>query len=99
MKTITLEMQLPEDAYWALESAGFDRQSLGDRMRLDLALRLYAEHVLSFGKAAKVAGTSYAEFWDLLVRQGIPVAEYTQEDYERDLETVRALVRESESGG
>jgi len=97
MRTVTLdEMQLPEDAYWALESAGFDRQSLGDRMRHDLALRLYAEHVLSFGKAAKVAGTSYAEFWDLLVRRGIPVVEYTGEDYERDLEMIRALVEEDE---
>jgi len=59
-------------------------------------LRLYAEHVLSFGKAAKVAGTSYAEFWDLLVRRGIPVVEYTGEDYERDLEMIRALVEEDE---
>lgn len=94
MRTITLEMQLPEDAYWALESAGFDRQSLGDRMRRDLALRLYAEHVLSFGKAAKVAGSSYAEFWDLLVRRGIPIVDYAEEDYERDLETIQALVEE-----
>jgi len=94
MRTITLEMQLPEDVYWALESAGFDRQRLKERMRHELALRLYAEHVLSFGKAAKVAGTSYAEFWDLLVRQGIPVVEYTEEDYERDLETIRALVED-----
>ncbi len=65
-------------------------------MRRDLALRLYAEHVLSFGKAATVAGTNCAEFWDLLVRQGIPVVEYTGEDYERDLKTFRVFVEEGE---
>ena len=92
MGAVTLEMKLPEDVYLTLQSAGFDREKLSKRLNQDLALRLYAEHALSLGKAAKLAGISRADFMELLARNGIPVVEYTEEDYEEDLATIRKFL-------
>ena len=97
MKTITIEMNLPEDVYLTLQSAGLDKERLRERARQDLALRLYAEHILSIGKAARVAGMCLADFMSLLVLNDIPVVEYGEEDYERDLATIRRFVEREKS--
>ncbi len=97
MKTITIEMNLPEDVYLTLRSVGLDRERLGERARRDLALRLYAERILSLGKAARVAGMCLADFMSLLVINGIPVVEYSEEDYERDLTAIKRFM-EREKG-
>lgn len=98
MNTVTVELNVAEDIYWALQSAGLRREELGTRAARDMAVQLYAEGRLSLGKAARLAGMSIQAFWPLLNSRGIPVVHYSEDDYALDMETVRQLVaRENES--
>src|SRR5260370_7860202 len=43
-----------------------------ERLKTELALSLYAQGILSFGKAAELAPVSRYHFADLVARRGIP---------------------------
>ena len=55
-----------------------------ERLRSELALTLYAQDILSFGKAAELATVSRYQFADLVARRGIP-RHYGPEDLAEDL--------------
>jgi predicted HTH domain antitoxin len=57
---------------------------LEPRLRAELAIALYAQGVLSLGKAAELAGTTRFLFGHLLAARGIP-RHYTEDDLARDL--------------
>lgn len=63
-----------------------------DELRRELALHLFEEEALSFGKARELAGISAWDFQLLLGQRGIPV-HYDVEAYEADRETLRQLGR------
>jgi len=92
MNTMTLEMTLPQPIYLALQSAGLNREKLRERAVRNLAIQLYAEVHLALGKAAEMAGMPLLNFWLLLVERGVPVFDYTEEDYKADVDTVRRFV-------
>lgn len=50
----------------------------------ELAINLYAQDYLSFGKARKLAGLSKWEFAERLGKRGIP-RHYNEDDLEEDL--------------
>ena len=54
------------------------------RLRMELALALYAQGILSFGKAAELAGLLRYHFADLVARRGIP-RHYGEEELAEDL--------------
>ena len=56
-----------------------------------LTIKLFEEGKVSLGYAAKMAGYSRRSFMELLADKGIPVYNYSAEDFERELETVQAL--------
>ncbi len=45
---------------------------VADRLRCELAVALYGQAILSFGKAAELAGVSRYQFGELVTRRGIP---------------------------
>ena len=55
-----------------------------ERLHSELALSLYAQDILSFGKAAELAAVSRYQFADLVARRGIP-RHYGPEDLAEDL--------------
>ncbi len=55
-----------------------------------IAVSLYAEGILSLGKAAEMAGLPYAEFMDLLRAKRIPL-NYTVAELESDIQTLREV--------
>ncbi len=61
-------------------------------LRRELALYLFQQGKLSFGKAREMAGLSVWAFQQLLGSRGIPV-HYEVEDYEEDLATLKELGR------
>lgn len=61
-----------------------------DRVRLELAIRLYQKGLLSFGKSRELAGMAYWEFHDLLAREGIN-RHYDLEDLAEDMATLERL--------
>ncbi len=63
-----------------------------DELRRELALHLFEEEKLSFGKARELAQMSVWDFQQFLGSRGIPV-HYDVEAYEDDRETLRRLGR------
>lgn len=63
-----------------------------DELKQELALALFQQGKLSFGKAREMAGMTVWDFQLLLGARKIPV-HYDIEDYEDDLATLRELGR------
>jgi predicted HTH domain antitoxin len=61
-----------------------------DRLRRELAVRLYEKRLLGFGKARSLAGMSHWAFHELLGREGVPRS-YDVRDFEQDLRTLEKL--------
>ena len=91
---VVLEMHLPARIYQVLRAGGYDKAALSEDAREGLAVRLYAERRLSIGQAAEMAGLPLVRFMDLLRLVNVPVAEYGQEEYCDDLDTIGALLSE-----
>lgn len=63
-----------------------------EELKRELALYLFQQGKLSFGKACEMAGMTVWAFQQLLGSRGIPV-HYDIADYEDDLATLRDLDR------
>lgn len=63
-----------------------------DELKLELAIYLFQQGKLSFGKAREMAGMTVWAFQLLLGSRGIPV-HYDIVDYEEDLTTLKELGR------
>jgi len=63
-----------------------------EELRRELAIYLFQQGKLSFGKAREMAGMTVWAFQQLLGSREIPV-HYGVEDYEEDLTTLRELGR------
>ena len=68
---------------------------LEERLRIELALRLYEKGIASLGQARRIAGLSKWDFLELLAKEGIPV-HYGEEELKEDLEVAKKL---AESAG
>jgi predicted HTH domain antitoxin len=67
---------------------GIPRDQLEKHLRLELAVALYAQNLLSMGKAADVAGLNRFNFNDILAGRNIPM-HYGQKELEEDLDFAR----------
>ena len=81
----TISIEIPREV---LHAARMTPQDL----RRELAIYLYQQGRLSFGKAREMAGTTVWAFQQLLASREIPV-HYDVEDYEEDLTTLKELGR------
>lgn len=64
---------------------------LEERLRIELALRLYEKGIASLGQARRIAGLSKWDFLELLAREGIPM-HYGEKELREDLQVVRRSV-------
>ena len=67
---------------------------LEERLRIELALRLYEKGIASLGQARRIAGLSKWDFLELLAREGIPL-HYGEEELKEDLEVAKKLARKT----
>lgn len=63
-----------------------------EELKQELAIHLFQQGKLSFGKAKEMAGMTFWTFQQLLGARGIPV-HYGVEDCEEDLRTLKKLGR------
>ncbi|MBU1148149.1 MAG: UPF0175 family protein [Candidatus Omnitrophica bacterium] len=63
-----------------------------EELKRELAVLLFQQERLSFGKAREMAGMTVWAFQHLLASRDIPV-HYNLEDYEEDLSTLKELGR------
>lgn len=83
---MTIHLEIPDTVADAMRlPAGSERQQ---RILIELAVSLYAQGILSFGKARQLCELSKYEFGMLLGRREIP-RHYSQEDLKDDLNYAR----------
>ncbi|MCD6195644.1 MAG: UPF0175 family protein [Staphylothermus sp.] len=64
---------------------------LEERLRIELALRLYEKGIASLGQARKITGLSKWGFLELLAREGIPL-HYGEKELREDLQVIRRFM-------
>ncbi len=67
---------------------------LEERLRIELALRLYEKGIASLGQARRIAGLSKWDFLELLAKEGIPL-HYDEKELREDLEAAKRLARKT----
>lgn len=83
MASITLE--IPGEVTQALR---LPPPEVAPRLRLELAVALYAQQILGLGKSAELAGLSRLEFNDVLARRQVPM-HYGETELTEDLAYAR----------
>ena len=84
-RDMTLHLDIPESVASSLR---LPMPEIEPRLRAELALALYAQGILPFGKASELARVSRYEFAALLGRREIP-RHYTDDELTHDLEYAR----------
>lgn len=87
--TTRVEVDLSNDVVFAMKSFG-QSGKVQQTIKTALAVFLFQEDAISFGKAAEVAGMSEGQFRDLLQAHGIAAYEYTDDAMAWDNEAVAA---------
>lgn len=90
MSDTILEVRVPQ----RLLQLGLNANDVQDRLVEWLILSLFTEGHVSSGKAAKLLNISRIEFLALLRRHGIAYVDYTSEEIDEELESVKTLSRE-----
>lgn len=85
MISATVSIEIPREILHVVRMTPED-------LRTELAVYLFQQGKLSFGKAREMAGMTAWTFQQLLGSRGIPV-HYDVEDYEQDLLTLKELRR------
>lgn len=82
---MTLRLDIPDSVASSLR---LPVPEIEPRLRAELALALYAQGILPFGKASELAGASRYGFADLLGQREIP-RHYTDDELSQDREYAR----------
>ncbi|MEK7867337.1 MAG: UPF0175 family protein [Planctomycetota bacterium] len=80
-------LEIPEDVMAGMNLPEAER---ADRLRQELAIRLYAKGILNLGPARRLSGLTRWQFHELLAREGV-VRSYALEDLEDDLSAIQGL--------
>ena len=86
-----IELHVPTDILAALRARQRASRSDEERLKIPLAVGLFAEGTISLAKAARLAGMTRYEFAALLKTQGLSAYEYTQEEYREDLDFLASV--------
>lgn len=78
---MTILLEIPDSVVRALRLPPNEQRR---QLKLELAVSLYAQSILSFGKACELAGMSKLEFGILLGKRNIP-RQYSEQDLQDDI--------------
>ncbi len=84
----TVDIKLPSEL---LRAANLEEGSLSQEAARLLALELYREDKVSFGRAAELCQTALAAFMDFAAKHGVPPLRYSLEDLEEERQTADRL--------
>jgi len=87
METISIKIDFPKDA---LLAADITEATASSDIKKCLALYMFKERVLSFGKASELSGMDKLSFIKLAGSKGISL-DYDVEDYDEDISTLDGL--------
>ena len=88
-------LDVPSELSTPLSISGYNREKLTEEAKRLLAISLFERNILSLGQAAKLAELHLWDFIQLLSQQGIPIAEYDDEEIQQELKTVKCLTQQT----
>ena len=97
VETVSFEIDISQDVYLALQAQGLHRDDLAKDARRFLALHYYADHVLSLGKAAKLAGMNLWDFTAFLSQNNVPVIDLDADELAEEYEAIQQYAKEMNS--
>ena len=83
---MSITLDIPNNIHEALHVKPAEAEP---RLKLELAVALYAQNALGLGKAAELAGMSRLDLNDILAERGIPM-HYGQKELDEDLAYARS---------
>lgn len=83
---VVVEVKLPQAL---LVGSGLTRQEASDALLRSYVISLYRRDKISSGKAARLLGVHRLTFIHMLSEEGIPYLDYTNEELDREIKTVR----------
>lgn len=84
-----IELELPREVVFAMRGMG-KPDLVQQTVKTALAVYLFQEQAISLGKAIELSGMGRLQFIELLQTHGIAAYEYTEHDFERDMQAVAA---------
>jgi predicted HTH domain antitoxin len=78
---MSIVLEIPDSVARAMRLPPKDQRR---QLKTELAVSLYAQNILSFGKACELAGMSITEFGLLLAKRGVP-RQYDEQDLQDDV--------------
>jgi predicted HTH domain antitoxin len=87
MSTFTIEVQVPA----GLRDLGYSDEEIRREVPLLLVLKRFRQGAISSGKAATLLGMSRRDFLELLGREGVPIYDPSDEEFEEELKTIDRL--------
>jgi predicted HTH domain antitoxin len=85
LQTMTYRVEIPDSVAKGLL---LPESEIEPRLRIELAIALYAQGILSLGKASELAEMSRLSFGELLGKRNIP-RHYSEENLKQDLDYAR----------
>jgi len=82
-----LRINIPDNLIKAIK---LPAEEIPDRLKQELAIRLYRKGMLSFGKARELSGMTVWNFHEFLAKEKIN-RRYGLEELNDDLQTIKAL--------
>ncbi|HDN80213.1 MAG: hypothetical protein DRI61_10850 [Chloroflexi bacterium] len=90
---VKVEIDFPPETFTTMRVIGLEGEKLIWELKKAMALHLFRKGLLSIGKAAELAELCLADFIELLIQEGMPIATYTLEELEKDLQAFERLER------
>ena len=87
METVTVNVDFPRDV---LIAADIMETNAPTEIKRHLALYMFKERILSFGKSVELSGMNKIDFMELAGRKGISL-NYDADDYFEDINALRDL--------
>ena len=97
MTQVKLEVEVPEELLSLLSGSGLSARDRAGQIRAALTIHLFLVGEISLGKAAELFGEGRTQFEDLLLRLGLPLVQYDEEDYRQDMDAIKVLERRQKS--
>lgn len=91
----TISIQIPADILLEINSLPIEGKTLEEKLKLNLAIGLFASKDISLAKAAQLAGKPLSRFIEILGNINIPAVEYTEEIYNQDLSFIAEYKKEN----
>lgn len=87
MGNVNVAIKVPKDVLFA---AGIREKNAASEFRKEIAIQLFREKHLSFGKACELAGMNKWDFVEVLGSRKIPL-NYDIDSFREDLKTIRDM--------